>query len=267
MAYKFARYGMPHPTMVINPQDPGPVMTVPIVGVPRGGTTMVAAVVDALGIDLGPRKDLAKANTFEDQGMVQADIGLRLSYIHQRNGEREIWGWKYPTAISTTKSLFFALRFPRVIMVFRDVMASVDSEMRFDEVKKTKPARLFSDLMEATLNWWQTNREFVTRTTYPVLLVSYERALQVPDVFVHELGAFLGIEPTHDQLLEALARINPHGGYLQMDEQGHPIAVVKPLPQVVPAVVPVAPKPAPKPAPAPAPAPKPDPKPDPKPAT
>ena len=64
-------------------------------------------------------------------------------------------------------------------------------------------------------------------------MVSYERAIQSPDVFIKDLAAFLNITPTHEVLQEALARINPRGGYLRVDEQCHPITIAKPLPEVV----------------------------------
>lgn len=241
MAYEFFRYGEPHPCLVVNPHPPGPVMTIPIVGVPRGGTTLVAAVVHALGVDIGPVKDLAEF-TFEDQTMNKAEFGLQLSYITKRNRERKIWGWKNPTAVVSIRSLFFCLRNPRMIVVFRDIMASIDSEMRFDEAKNIEPRRTFPDLAKATLNWWNDNMEFVSQTTFPVLLVSYERALQMPEVFIHDVSAFLGITPDHNTKLEAIARINPHGGYLKMDEQAHPIQIVEPLPEIMPPEAPEAPE-------------------------
>lgn len=236
MVYDFYRHGKPRPCLQLNPEPPGSTMTVPIVGVPRGGTTMVAAVVHSLGIDLGPAKDLAEF-TFEDQTMNKADPGLELSYIKRRNHEKNIWGWKNPAALQSIRPLFFSLRKPRLIMVFRDIMATMDGEMRFDEATGIEPRRAFCDLAEATTNWWAENMQFIIQTTFPTLLVSYEHALRSPELFIQSLGEFLGIAPTHEQLTEAMARINPQGGYLRIDEQGHPIQRVEPEPETVAAPV------------------------------
>jgi len=233
MKYEFYQYGQPHPCLVVNPQPPSHVMTIPIAGVPRGGTTMVAAAVHALGVDLGPAKDLSE-RTFEDQSMNTDDLGSRLSYIKRRNTERQVWGWKDPTAIVSMRELFFALRSPRLILVFRDMMATIDSEMRFDDHINLMPRRTFADLAEATTNWWVSNVEFMSRTTFPTLIVSYERALQHPETFVNQLSKFLGLAPTQEQVQEAMIRINPRGGYLKLDEQGNPVPVVEPLPETVP---------------------------------
>jgi len=237
MAYEFFQYGQPHPCLVVNPEPQLPTMTIPIAGVPRGGTTMVAAAVHALGVDLGPAKDMG-AFTFEDQSM-NGELHTRLSYIKRRNTERQVWGWKDPTAIVSMRELFFALRNPRLILVFRDMMASIDSEMRFDEHNSIEPRRTFTDLAEATTNWWASNMEFISRTTFPTLLVSYERALQHPETFVNQLAAFLGLTPTQEQVQEAMTRINPRGGYLKMDEQGQPIRVLEPPTETVPETQPL----------------------------
>ena len=205
-------------------------MTVPIVGVPRGGTTMVAAVVHALGIDIGPAADLA-AFTFEDQQM-NRDMGAQLAHITQRNRERAIWGWKDPTAIVGIRSIFFALRNPRIIIVFRDMLASIEGEMRFDAANdQTRP---FSDIAQATINWWTDNMAFVTTSPFPMLLVSYERAIQMPDVFINDVATFLGIDLTNAMIKEAMARINTRGGYLKLDEQGRPVYVAEPMTVTVP---------------------------------
>ena len=192
---------------------------------------MVAAAVDALGIDLGPPAELARF-TFEDQSMITADMGMQLSYVMKRNRERLIWGWKYPTTILSVQSLFFALRNPRMIVVCRDICASIDGEMRFDENNGIVPARRFVDLAQATLNWWTGNLNFIVNTSFPLLIVSYERAIHEPEVFIHQLAAFLGIDLTPEMTREALSRINPHGGYLTVDEQCHPIPYSEPLPEL-----------------------------------
>lgn len=246
MAYKFVRHGQPRPCITINPEPPASVMTVPIVGVPRGGTTMVAAVVHALGVDIGPEKDLA-AFTFEDQAMNRSAPGVQLSYIKRRNTERAVWGWKDPAALHSIRPLFFSLRKPRLIVVFRDMLASIESEMRFDVANDIMPRRDFAQLAEMTFNWWKGNMEFIEQTTFPTLLVSYENALRMPDIFVHGLSDFLGITPSHEMLQEASARINPHGGYLQIDQQGKPMVRVDPLPADIVAPIVATPEPPPEP--------------------
>ena len=125
------------------------VMTVPIVGVPRGGTTMVAAAVDALGVYLGPQGEMNDFH-FEDQAMHSPDLGTQYKGIRKRNVQHRVWGWKDPTGVHSVQSVVFALRNPHVIVVFRDVLASIQGEMRFDEKYGVVPPRTFEQLSTMT---------------------------------------------------------------------------------------------------------------------
>jgi len=80
---RFERIGKEITTSLVlnyDPESRHEEMTVPIAGVPRGGTTMVAAAVDALGIDLGPLEDLKNFH-FEDQTMHSPDLNVQYRYI------------------------------------------------------------------------------------------------------------------------------------------------------------------------------------------
>lgn len=208
--HKFRRIGKMQTTMALNVERkvPGDEMTVVIVGVPRGGTTMVAAVVDALGVDLGPTEELHEYH-FEDQTAHTPYLDQQFAYVAKRNAETKVWGWKDPVGLHSLQQILFALRNPHVIVVFRDTLASIQGEMRFDEAHKIDPPRTFESLIEQTQRWWAANWEFITRTQFPTLLVSYERALWHSSFFMCELTAFLGLESTDDQMMEAIKRIGP----------------------------------------------------------
>ena len=174
---------------------------------------MIAAVVDAFGIDLGPRADLEGWH-FEDQTMHSPYIDVQVKHAMQRNAEHQRWGWKDPTGLSSVRNILFALRSPRVIMVFRDPLATIQGEMRFDAVNEISPRRTLPDLSARTIEWLKYHFEFAVQTTLPVLLVSYERAMNYPERFLPELAEFLGIELTAERRTEALARIERRGGYI-----------------------------------------------------
>ena len=223
--YKFERYGEIATSIVLNPPTPSETMTVAIAGVPRGGTSMVAAVAEALGVDLGPREEL-DSDHYEDRIMrnptnhVVEATGIapffvqQATYISQRNHEKAIWGWKNPVGIKSIISLLPILRNPRVIIVFRDMIASIQGEMRFESSGGVTSPRVFPTILEQTQNWLKDNVDFIFQAECPTMLVSYERALNNPELFVTELAAFLSMIPTAEQTAEALSRINPKGGYL-----------------------------------------------------
>ncbi len=210
----FQRIGQLQTTMSMNMEQniPGGELTVPIVGIPRGGTTMVAKVVESLGINLGPKEDLDKY-TMEDQTIHSPEWEKQLRYIQKRNDEHPIWGWKDPTGISSVQRILFALRNPHIIVVFRDMLATIQGEMRFDISVNPDVTRPFNDLTEQTLNWWRDNFRFIENTKFPTLLVSYERAVINPGLFIKEVAQFLEVAITPEQTARAMSLISPTGGY------------------------------------------------------
>ena len=219
--YNFARIGDMKTSLILNQSpDPGKndsEKTIAILGIPRGGTTLVAAAVDALGINLGPEKNMREYH-FEDQTMHSPNLQTQYAYIEQRNNEHKIWGWKDPTGIESVRRVLFTLRNPHIIIVFRDMLASIQGEMRFDQEYCPMVSRSFDLLVESTMRWWAANWEFITHTSLPTMLVSYERALYHPHEFGEELATFLQVELTKDKRREITSRINQQGGYLVMNE-------------------------------------------------
>ena len=209
----FERIGDVKVGKVLNERPHEDTLTVCIAGVPRGGTTMVAAAVHALGLYLGPEEDL-RGFTFEDQRMNRPYLEEQHACIKERDAAHDKWGWKDPGAIHPLNELAHALRNPRVILVFRDTLASIQAEQRFDEENEIT-GRTFTGLVESSMQRLETNWKFVERTRLPLMLVSYERAINNREVFVSEVENFLGITPTNEQRQEAISRISQQGGYYQ----------------------------------------------------
>lgn len=214
MSNRFAIKGKRQPTYTLNAQalTPSEFLTVPVIGIPRGGTSLVASVLHSLGIYMGPLEELAQYK-FEDQTMNKAHTQGQSTCIKLRNRRHNRWGWKDPTAVHTVQSLLSCLRNPRVILVLRDPLASVQGEMRLDKVDEYEP-RTFQDLMSCTVSWMQANLDFIRTTASPVLLVSYERAMKQPVMFLDELIVFLGIQPKGIERIRASQCIGSDGGYI-----------------------------------------------------
>lgn len=208
------RIGEASPVMVVNEPDNtgGHNKTVVIGGIPRGGTTMVAATVDALGVYLGPEEDLKLKNCFEDQTMNSPYLDVQHDYIKKNDNNHAVWGWKDPGVIHPLNELGHALRGPRVMIVFRDMLASIQGEMRFD-IKNGIDPRSYDSLVENTMNRYADIWKFSQRTRLPLMLISYERAINNREDFVDQVIDFIGLQVTPDQRQEAIDRIAPDGGY------------------------------------------------------
>ena len=171
----------------------------------------MAACVAALGVDLGPADELATFH-YEDQTMHSPDLVTRFRYIARRNVQHQCWGWKDPVGEHSVREVMFALRSPRVVVVFRDLLATVQAELRYDVVNGIT-GRSFDAVADRTLEWWRRNLEFVRFTGVPTLFVSYERAMLHPDLFVGELAGFLGVDSA-ERLVDAELCVGRDGGYM-----------------------------------------------------
>jgi hypothetical protein len=209
----FQHIGRPVVTTAINDIPAEWAYTVPVLGVARGGTTMVATVLDRLGIYMGPRQELV-GDHYENQAMKQPCWQTRADCVTNYNSKYARWGWKDTIGLPSFSELFPLIRSPRPVVVFRDIVASVQGNMRVDETTKLVPPRSFEFLLKDTMQQWNRLALLCLSPPCPILLVSYERAINRPEQFVSELADYLDVQITDDQMHNALSVISPTGGYL-----------------------------------------------------
>ena len=194
-----------------------------VFGVPRGGTTMVARIVEQLGVPMG--QDLP--TNYEDQAFnfdvmpdeFKADRSkMRTSLIdaiQQRNQANAVWGWKYPRANIYLNQILEYVRRPHLICVLRDPLASSlrplgRKNFRAKSGKLTLPIKL----MEQHLVWQNRNLEIIRKANCPSLVCSYEKAITNPVGFVQEMADFLGLGSSDQCIADAVDQIKP-GSYIQ----------------------------------------------------
>lgn len=178
---------------------------------------MAAVVIESLGVNLGPHAEIRQFH-HEDQIMHSPDWPTRYRYAMDKNARCDKWGWKDPTGTSSILQMTYMLRNPHIIVVFRDVLATVQGEMRFDEAHRI-PTRKMQALFSDTMRWLSTNIEMVMSASIPLLMVSYERAMVEPAKFIDEVCKFLQLSTSPEQRSEALSLMS-HSGYLLPDGTG-----------------------------------------------
>ncbi|MBZ5633876.1 MAG: hypothetical protein LAO55_12205 [Acidobacteriia bacterium] len=184
--------------MVVGDTSPPPSQrTIVITGTPRGGTTMLAECLATLGLPMGiPVPPPVEQFNFEDlefQKLLQMESpgeidmpGLR-ALILSRNTDRAVWGFKLPMALNSLPVLEQELRNPQFILVFRDVVAVSSREVvsvGFDAMHA----------MRRALVWQERMLDFVENSRLRCLLISYEKALQFPDIALDLLISWCGLE-------------------------------------------------------------------------
>lgn len=181
--------------------------TVVCFGTARGGTSMVAGAILGLGVPMG--QDL-KRNledpVFNNDGKQDAmpeffDQAHRV--IAARNAAHTIWGWKFPSAARYLRPLIPALRTPHLVAVYRD---PVPAALRTRQSPDTAP-----EFVTGRLRAQIRNTAMIEALGVPCLMVSYEKAVAHPLVFIEELAAFLNLPvPAH---VDEIAAFMAPGSY------------------------------------------------------
>lgn len=194
-----------------------------VYGVPRGGTTMVARVVEQLGVPMGKNLPL----NYEDQDFnfdkmsdqLKADPALMHQAlrraIRKRNQEYQVWGWKYPRAHRYLPAILENIRRPHLICVMRDPVASSFRPLRRKSNGSSSGREASAlRLMKQHLNWQEQNLDLIHQFGCPALMCSYEKSILQPDDFVRELSGFMGLGSDEVNVQRAIEQIKP-GSYIQ----------------------------------------------------
>lgn len=199
-------------SLLLNPETPPPAQrTYVAFGTRRGGTSLVAGIMRALGLHLG---DVGARSNNEDPAFQNRGTKQMRQAIEHADAEHDVWGWKFPAAAAYLPDLVGNLRNPHYVVVFRDPVAAALSANRLDREISKRP--LAVALHESGTNA-NANLGFALSSGRPCLLVSNERSKDDPSSLIDEVADFLAV-PHPDDALRAriLAYVTP-GSYKSFD--------------------------------------------------
>ncbi|WP_417528910.1 hypothetical protein [Marinomonas shanghaiensis] len=173
-----------------------------VVGVARGGTSIVAGALYHLGVFMG-----------NAQAPVYEDLRLSLAYEKQSkekfeavvadyNAEHDVWAWKRPSALNNLPKIAKKLRNPHFIFVFRDALSVANRNVI--SMKQGVRGGLSAALIDYT-----KIIKFIEKSNYPAFFVSSEKAVKHKESFIEALCEFCQLRPTQEQLNLALTFISP----------------------------------------------------------
>lgn len=160
-----------------------------VFGVMRGGTTMVAGVMRALGLFMGSNVD---ENNQEFTEFNSSDLDQKRKIITANNEAHEVWGWKDPNAADYVDRVWPELRNPHLICVFRDSVANGQGLNRWHPFGQIQA-------MQESLLRQQKNLNLLALRNVPSILISYEKAERHKGLFLEEFSSLLGIAPDHSK--------------------------------------------------------------------
>ena len=183
-------------TMHPNPYQTSDPKTVVCFGMPRGGTSAVAGVLQYLGVFLGDNLE----NNHEDPDFCYKKPPHMKQVIRERNETHGLWGWKFPAAANYMPRIFDSIRNTVFVIVFRDAVATSKAHARW--YKKDVDEALDEYLIAV-----QKNIMVARRLGAPTLMVSYEKLMAYPLEGAQEMAEFLGValpEDSHDKVRQFL---------------------------------------------------------------
>ena len=190
---------------ILNDAPIGPRSTIAATGLGRSGTTMIARTMFDLGLPMWDRLTPQSCEDKMIQGFIKSgEMDSFAALCRTRSAATPTWGFKVPALRGKLLEAQALMENPRFVITFRDVLAialrneiSIGAEL-FDTLKSS--AEGYVRLIAA-----------IRRLDVPVLLISYEKALQNPEQFVRTLSGFCGISKS-DSEIHAIATANVLNG-------------------------------------------------------
>ncbi|MDD2724122.1 MAG: hypothetical protein PHH59_08905 [Methylovulum sp.] len=171
--------------------------TVLVLGIGRGGTSMVAGVLSKLGIYMGD----GLSSRYQDTALLDCldrnDKKQAKKIIQKRNNAYPVWGIK-KLRLWQWRHLF---RQPVYVVILRDLYATANRRVTIYNIS------LLTEMFKVlALNFKLLL--FLRFTKRPIFIASYEKALLFPEEFVTGLAEFLGLDDA-TQITEAVVFIKP----------------------------------------------------------
>jgi len=191
--------------------------TVMIAGLPRGGTSATAAVIDALGVPVGNTEDgHYEFPEFKADPFSKENWSIMEDRIRSMNAAHECWGTQVWYEIAPIYRIGSAIRNPHLVLVFRDLAALMQRCLLLGEYA-TDVHELLLLLTEEQSRLWHVARN----RRFPTLLISFERLRTTPDVTVRHIAEFLRLDASEAQIVDAMNRVNRRGGYIMQQVEGY----------------------------------------------
>lgn len=203
----------------------GIVRTVAVFGPGRGGTSVIAGCLRALGVCMGitPHAYKHEWSPMVRKANSKIDLPQTLQNIQQMNASHPCWGWKFPSDVFHIEKVTAFLRNPGFIVVTRDLTEIALSSLARQDVPfeiSLYEAATVSQFIAGRIRFWP----------WPILFVPFGEALREPDTLVEILCEFLQISPAEGERKQAATFVQPlTRGYRPFDAQPHQLHDFSPL--------------------------------------
>jgi hypothetical protein len=185
--------------------------TLIVTGIARSGTSLVATLLKEAGVFMGEfLHDVVNEDAQILELLRHRDTAVLRKLIAARNAEHACWGFKIPNLhVYLTCAELEWFRNPYLIVIYRDPVAVA---------VRNAISEYFSELdsMVKTANAMHGLAQFVQRVHCPVLLLSYEKALSLPNMVIDRVLEFCDIRLDDAQRARLLLNVQPNRAEYQV---------------------------------------------------
>jgi hypothetical protein len=179
--------------------------TLLITGLARSGTSMLAALLEGAGVWLGDHVYQPINEDAEITQILRARDLTRLdALIRRQNAKTPIWGFKMPDLHQFLQhDELGRFRNPHLMVIYRDPVAVAARNALSEQVDGT-------EAMIETTAAMHSIAQFVRASGLPFLLLSYEKALLFPQVFIDGALKFCGITLDDEKRADLRRHVQPN---------------------------------------------------------
>lgn len=178
----------------MNPVPIGTTATISVTGLGRSGTTMISRTLLALDLPMGSKLTPQSAEDKKIQTLLKTDDLNGFTHLCRiRDAENAVWAFKCPALVSRLEECVPRMRKPRIILTFRDILAI--SQRNALSVNADLPMAL-----ETAAERYVSLVRQIRSLSVPILLISYEKALQYPQELVQSIAEFCGKAVSDEQV-------------------------------------------------------------------
>ncbi len=180
--------------------------TLLVTGLARSGTSMVAALLQEAGVWLGDHVYEPINEDAEITQILRARDFTRLdALIERQNAKAPVWGFKMPDLHQFLQhDELQRFRNPHLIVIYRDPVAVAVRSALSEQVDGTQA------IIVETTSAMHSMAQFVRASRLPFLLLSYEKALVFPQVFIDSVLTFCGIKLDEEKRAGLLRHVQPN---------------------------------------------------------
>lgn len=193
--------------------------TIVVVGVARGGTSMVAGALHHLGVPMGkPCQPPIYEDTRFDDPLAKGDARAVRKLARQSTRQWRVWGYKRPKSAQHLRLIDRTFVNPRYVVVFRDV-AAVARRQQLAHAEEPESIAARAGALKLSLKKYMQITDFLLKHEPPALSISYEKAVQQPNAFLDSLMDFAQLRATADEVRAASEFVQPNAiAYVSQQE-------------------------------------------------